>query len=362
MTSPTRIAFVGTGNISGPYAASLAQHPELELIGVFDVAQQKAEDFAKEHGVTAYPDLDALGAARPEIVVNLTSAPYHYSTTKDLIARGHTVFSEKPLALTSAEAAELVELAESAGARLSCAPSIWLSPASLRAAELVRGGSVGDVRLVTAEVNQGRIETWHPAPQLFYQVGPVTDAGVYPLTLLTATLGPIVEVTATSAHMLPERTTLDGDVFPVPTPDGWVATARFATGALLRLTCTFFVDSATLPRAVDFHGVDGSLRLHDWVRGDSPISRSDYARPLEVIVEGENVADVDWCLGLADLAASIKEDRPHRVSAAHAAHVVEILEAIARSAESGQRISLSSTFPSPFAATDSAHDSAQANS
>ncbi|WGM20279.1 Gfo/Idh/MocA family oxidoreductase [Paenarthrobacter sp. OM7] len=352
MTAPTtRVAFVGTGNIAGPYAQSLATHPELELVGVFDVMQDKAKEFAAAHSVDSYTDLEALSAARPDIVVNLTSAPYHYSTTKALLGHGLTVFSEKPLAMTATEAAELVDLAHTAGVRLSCAPSLWLGAASLETARRVRAGEIGDVRLVTAEVNQGRIETWHPNPDTFYQVGPVFDAGVYPLTYLTAVLGPIVEVTATSVSMLPERTTLSGETLQLSTPDGWVVVARFGNGAVLRLTCTFFVDSATIPRAVEFHGVDGSLRLDDWLRADAGIHRAEYARKFTELVPGESTADIDWCLGLADLAASIQEDRRHLVTAEHAAHVVEVLEAVKASAEAGTRIAVTSTFVSPLEAS-----------
>lgn len=349
MTAPTtRVAFVGTGNIAGPYAQSLATHPELELVGVFDVMQEKAKEFAAAHNVLSYADVEALAAAKPDVVVNLTSAPYHYSTTKALLGHGLTVFSEKPLAMTASEAKELVGLARQAGARLSCAPSLWLGNASLETARRVRDGEIGDVRLVTAEVNQGRIESWHPNPDTFYQVGPVFDAGVYPLTYLTAVLGSIVEVTATSVTMLPERTTLSGETLKVPTPDGWVVVARFGNGAILRLTCTFFVDSATIPRTVEFHGVDGSLRLDDWLRADAGIHRAEYARKFTELVPGEGTADIDWCLGLADLAASIREDRQHLVTAEHAAHVVEVLEAIKSSAESGKCIAVASTFPSPL--------------
>ena len=47
-----------------------------------------------------------------------------------------------------------------------------------------------DKRAAYAEVNWGRIESWHPAPQAFYEVGALFDVGVYPLTLLTALFGP----------------------------------------------------------------------------------------------------------------------------------------------------------------------------
>lgn len=347
----TRVAFVGAGNIAGPYAASLATHPDLQLIGVFDLDVAKRDVFARETGCPAFASLDELEATQPDIVVNLTSAPHHFASTAELIERGLSVFSEKPLALVPAEAQQLVEASKSRSVRLACAPSLWLGDASLEAARRVRRGALGEVRLVTAEVNQGRIESWHPAPHHFYAVGPVVDAGVYPLTYLTAVLGPVREVRATSSELLRDRTTLAGEEFQPPTPDGWVAVVRFESGALLRLTCTFFIDNATVPRSIDFHGTRGSLRLQDWLRADSAVWEAPYGQPFTISRPGEGVADIDWCLGLADLAQALREGRSSSLTAPHAAHVVEVLAAVAESATTGGAVSVTSTFPVPHILT-----------
>lgn len=343
-----RVAFVGCGNIAGPYAASLARHPELQLVGVFDVDATKRAAFADLNECANYATLDALVADQPDIVVNLTGAKYHYATTRDLLTRGQVVFSEKPLAMTHQEAAELVELAERQGVRLACAPSLWLAEASLAAADAVLAGDVGTVRLVNAEVNQGRIEAWHPAPQAFYDVGPVIDAGVYPLTYLTAVFGPICRVTATSATLIEHHTSMSGKEFDLSTPDAWFVIASFESGPVLRLSCTFFVDSATQPRFVDFHGDSGSLRVDDWIMPGSALETAGYAEKFTPSRPRDATKEIDWSIGLVDLAAAIRDDRPHRNQAAHAAHVVEVLEAINRSAEIGQPVEVHSSFPAPL--------------
>lgn len=345
---PTRVAFLGAGNIAGPYAQSVARHPELTLIGVYDLVPDKVSEFAAAHGCVAYVTLDELTAAQPDIVVNLSSAPYHYTTTLALIAEGLTVFSEKPLALSPVEAVELVAAAQKAGVRLACAPSLWLGAAQQAAAEAVLAGSIGTVGLVKAEVNQGRIETWHPAPGSFYQVGPVIDAGVYPITYLTAVLGPIREVASLSSMSVPQRATLAGDAFTPPTNDTWAIIARLESGPMLSLTCNFFVDSATQPRTVTFHGSDGSLVLGDWFMPGASIHRADYGHELTEWRAADESLEADWSLGVLDLATAMAEDRPHRTSSEHAAHVVEVLDAIARSAADGVGVAVASSFRSPF--------------
>ena len=53
---------------------------------------------------------------------------------------------------------------------------------------------------------------------------------------------------------------------------------------------------------------------------------------------------IDWGKALAELAAAISEQRPHRATGAHAAHVVEILDAVETSIREGVAVDVTSTF------------------
>ena len=342
-----RIAFVGCGSIAGPYARTLATHPELTLVGAHDLDPVAQADFTAAHGCAGYADLDDLTADAPDVVVNLTSAQHHHSSTRELIERGQNVFSEKPLALRHDEATELVRLAAERNVRLACAPSLWLGAATQATAELVAGDLVGPVRLITAEVNQGRVESWHPAPAAFYRVGPVVDAGVYPISFLTAVFGPVREVVATSTTVLGDRRTLDGAPFPVVAPDAVIAVVRFASGPVLRLSCNFYVDPATVPRTVELHGDRGSIRLADWVQPGSAIDHAEVGGPYREHTPADPAAAIDWSVGLLDLVQAIGEDRPHRAGAEHAAHVVEVLNAVETSAAGGAPVAVRSSFAPP---------------
>lgn len=343
----TTIALLGTGNIAAAYAASIEKHPDLQLVGVHDIERSKAAAFAGDRAIDVYDSFDSLRAADVDLVVNLTSAPFHFATTKRLLESGQPVFSEKPLALTVAEAQELVALARDRGVRLACAPSLWLGPQSLEVARAIDGGELGRVGIVTAEVNQGRIEDWHPSPESFYTVGPVVDAGIYPLTFLTAVLGPLRTISAQSAILQPERTTRSGHSFRLTTPDSWVVTGVFDGGAVLNMTCNYVVSGKTVPRTVHIHGSTGSFRIRDQYAPFPGVDRAAYGDSFAEWLPADESEPIDFALGLADLAASIDEARPHRTSAAHAAHVVEVLEAIRESATTGRRRTVGSTFPVP---------------
>lgn len=345
------LGIVGTGNIAGAYATDILTHPQIRLAAATDLDAGKAAAFGAEHGCPIHGSLDDLLAdPSVDIVVNLTIHHAHYEVTKRALEAGRHVYSEKPMALRSSEAQELVALAASRGLRLGCSPSTFLGEAQQTAAALVRNGRLGPIRAVYAEVNWGRIETWHPAPAPFYDVGVMFDVGVYPLTLVTSMLGPARSVRAWGWDLKPERTTVDGASFRIGSPDLIVAAIELDGGTVMRLTSSFYVGRpAKQTGTVEFHGDDASLALGSFDRFDATLEVGPYDKSYEsVSLVREPFPGTAWARGVAEMADAIAEGRPHRVSAEHAAHVVEILEvAKASMADGGRPVKITATFSPP---------------
>ena len=160
-----------------------AAYPNVEIVGATDIDRVLSAAFVGAVRRHRLPVLEAL-LADPAIdaVVNLTSHGIHAEVTTAALEAGKHVHSEKPMAGSYAEARRLVELADAKGLRLSCSPITFLGDAQETAWSLIASGAIGNVRVVYAEVNWGRIETWHPRPAPFYAIGPMADVGVYPLT------------------------------------------------------------------------------------------------------------------------------------------------------------------------------------
>ena len=349
--TPLGLGIVGTGNIAAGYANDALTHPEIRLVAATDLDPDRAIAFAAAHGCRAHATLDDLLADdEVDIVVNLTVHHAHYEVTKRALEADRHVYSEKPLALNSSEARELVALSTARDRRLGCSPSTFLGEAQQTATAIVRSGSLGVVRAVYAEVNWGRIETWHPAPAPFFDVGVLVDVGVYPLTLVTTMLGPARGVRAWGWDLKPERHTIDGTPFHIGSPDLIVAAIELEGGAIVRLTASFYVGRpAKQTGSLEFHGDDASLALGSF---------QDFAATVEVGPCGGSYAPIPlvrpgyqgtaWARGVAEMAAAIAEGRPHRASAEQAAHVVDILEGAAASmSDEGRRVEIASTFEPP---------------
>ncbi len=231
-----------------------------------------------------------------------------------------------------------------------CSPSTFLGEAQQTAAALIRGGRLGTVRAVYAEVNWGRIETWHPAPAPFYEVGPLVDVGVYPLTLVTTMLGPARSVRAWGWDLKPERETLDGTRFRIGSPDLIVSAVELDGGAIVRLTASFYVGRpAKLTGGLEFHGDDASLALGSFQDFDATVEVGAFNKTLEPVAHVRPAfRGTAWARGVAEMANAIAEDRPHRASAEQAAHVVDILEgAFGSIADGGRPVAITSTFVPP---------------
>ncbi len=345
-----RVGIVGCGNIATPYTDHMMKAAGIELVGVTDIDTEAARALGERHGLAVYPDLDTMLAdSSLELIVNLTIHHAHFEVSRRCLEGDKHVYSEKPLAMASAEAHALVDLAEARGLRLGCSPFTFMGEAQQTAWRLIREGELGTVRLVYAEVNHGRIESWHPNPAPFYEVGPLFDVGVYPLTLVTTMFGPITRVSAFGTTLHPDRVTKDGTPFRVASPDFVVASLSTDGGPTIRLTVNFYVGGHNKQgSAVEAHGDAASLYLSRWDSPGATVAVAPFAgsyRERPLLRPGPE--GLDWSVGIQDLVAALREDRPHRATGTQAAHVVDVLTATATSLAEGRPHEVASTFPPP---------------
>ncbi|HEX6724939.1 MAG TPA: Gfo/Idh/MocA family oxidoreductase, partial [Gaiella sp.] len=127
MRSPTRVGIVGCGVISHAYAENAAAFDRFEIVACADRDPLRSEALAAAHGLTPITVEELLASEDVDIVLNLTPPEVHAEVTLAALEAGKHVYSEKPLAMSAPAATELLELAESFGLRLGCAPDIFLS-------------------------------------------------------------------------------------------------------------------------------------------------------------------------------------------------------------------------------------------
>jgi predicted dehydrogenase len=114
------LALVGCGRFGEFCLTAFTTIPNLNLIGVADRDQSRAEVTATAFGVTAYSDYEALLADPGVDVVAINTPPaLHAPMTLAAAAAGKHVFCEKPLATTLDDATSVLRAARDGHVRLA---------------------------------------------------------------------------------------------------------------------------------------------------------------------------------------------------------------------------------------------------
>jgi len=129
------------------------------------------------HLKSLYPEVEGimdyehmLNGAGLDAIVIATSVKYHYSMAKQSLLAGKHTFIEKPMASSSAECEELIEIAESKGVILMIGHTFLYSAPVRKIKEIILSGDVGDIRYISARrLNLGLFQkdinvAWDLAP------------------------------------------------------------------------------------------------------------------------------------------------------------------------------------------------------
>jgi len=111
---PVKIAVLGAGSLGKEHVriyAELAAAGLVEFVGVYDVAVEMARTYAQQYRVRAFNSV-AEAAAGSDALSVVTPTSTHFELAKMLLERGRHVLVEKPMTDNSAEAAELVQIAQ----------------------------------------------------------------------------------------------------------------------------------------------------------------------------------------------------------------------------------------------------------
>jgi predicted dehydrogenase len=148
-------AVIGTGFIGTVHIGAL-RRLGVNVAGVLGSSAARGAARAAALGVRhSYGSLDALLDDPAVQVVHVTSPNVaHYGQVKQILAAGRHVVCEKPLAMTSAQSAEMVDLAQASGLIAAVCYNTRFYPLNQQARGMMAAGDLGEVRLVTGQYHQ----------------------------------------------------------------------------------------------------------------------------------------------------------------------------------------------------------------
>lgn len=354
MGDALRVGLVGAGQISGAYLSTLPRLPGLALTKIADVDIERAASAAQQaSGAVAVTPQELYDADDVDLVLNLTIPRAHAQVALDAIAAGKHVYNEKPLALGTSQARDVLAAAEHAGVRVGCAPDTVLGTGVQTARAALDAGEIGLPVAATAFMTTPGHELWHPAPQFYYQPGggPLLDMGPYYLTALVTLLGPVRRVTGMSAAAHETRVVGSGpragERFDVEVATHVTGVLEHTGGALTTLMMSFDVWHARLPR-IEVYGTEGSLAVPDpnGFAGTVRIARAGQDEWADLPQRG-GYRNAARGYGLADMARAIADGTAHRATGELAYHVLDVMESLLASAQAGLAVEIASTCARP---------------
>lgn len=150
MTTSARtlhVGVVGLGQAATMVIPAMVAMPNVKLVAGADINQRALQAFQKRYGAKTYasietlcddPEIDAVWIATP----NILHAPHTILAAE----RGKHVIIEKPMAISLAQAEQMIDAAEKHGVQLLCGGSRSASAVVRKMREVVVSGGLGRLR------------------------------------------------------------------------------------------------------------------------------------------------------------------------------------------------------------------------
>ncbi len=172
MTKQIKVGVVGCGYWGPNLVRNFRALPDCSLKMMCDISQERLG-----HLRALYPEVEGeadfrhmLNGAGLDAVVIATAVKLHYPMAKASLLAGKHTLIEKPMAASSVECEELIEIASKKGLVLMVGHTFLYSPAVRKIKEIVEWGDVGDIRYISARrLNLGLFQkdinvAWDLAP------------------------------------------------------------------------------------------------------------------------------------------------------------------------------------------------------
>jgi len=370
MNGPVGVGIIGAGNISDQYLTHLSSFPDVKILAIGDLFEERARAQAAKYGVPRSGCVDlVLNDPAIEIVVNLTIPAAHVGVSESIIGSGKHVWSEKPIGIDREESQRLLQMADVAGLRVGIAPDTVLGPGVQTAKRAIARGDIGRPLFASTAFQWQGPELWHPDPAFLYAKGggPLLDMGPYYVSTLIHVFGAVAAVAALGLQGAARRRVHSGEragqEFPVEILSTLSVLMEFEKGGQAQ---SLYSTDSSLKRhgVVEINGTEGTLVIPDpnmfggeitIIRplADSSATEQERLRvPQEGVLTGRGV-------GVMDMARSLRQGRPHVATGDLGYHVLDTMLSIEEAAASHRFVEVASS-PGPIGSIESDFDPLEA--
>lgn len=288
MIRPVKVGVAGVGHMGKEHARIYAELAEAELVGVHDTNADTARKIAAKCRTKAFTSLEEMVEA-VEAASIVTPTTTHLAMAEPFLRKGKHVLVEKPMAMNTAEARQLVEVAEKHGAKLAVGHVERFNPVLTALEE-----RLGRPRFIEAH----RLS---PYPDRSTDIGVVMDLMIHDLEIILHLVrSPVASVDAVGVPVLSQAEDIAN------------ARIRFANGCVANLTTSRI--SPEKLRKIRVFQDDAYLSL-DYMKQEGEIYKrvgGKITREKIPVMKGEPLQQQ-----LAEFVQNVRENTDPRVGGSH---------------------------------------------
>jgi predicted dehydrogenase len=338
-----KIGVIGCGKIAQfRHILEYAANPNVQLVGFYDINQQRAADVAQKYGGKAFESQEALLAADIDAVSICTPNYLHAPQTIAALKAGKHVLCEKPMAGSVEDCEAMLKAAREAGRFLMLGHNQRLAKAHVKAKELIASGLIGEIVNFRTTFFHGGPESWSidPGPTTWFfdkrraLMGVMADLGIHKTDLIHHLTGQtIVETTAKLSTI--DKKYADGRLIDVD--DNAICIFRLSGGAVGTMSISWTSYGAEDNSTV-LYGTRGIMTLY----GDPTYSLKVTTRSRENILyqlDGIQTNDRQTKSGVIDAFINcILENREPEISGESVLKSMRVVYASIESSQTGKAV------------------------
>lgn len=333
------IGLVGLGLISHIHEAAYRRKTDVVIAAVSDSNHSLLVRRGHELGVkNQFPDYRYMLQDQTIDVIDIMT-PHHLHTqcVMDVLATGHTVICEKPLATTLPDIDQLIETSKRVRKHIYVKQYLRYSLAYQKAMVLLREGRIGKPYFVQCTFTTNSMHDYtnpHTWKGNIREAGGgvLIDVGVHMLDLLQTMFGTPL---TTYAHTAKIQTTL-----PQKGEDFATAIIEFPNNLMVNINCTENDTGYRFRWEVRLYGIAGVITIVD---------QGKASKTLQLIQENKvryEFVEHNWweeanIRALIDIIDRIRRQEPPAVSLPHARSVLYTILQTYKSAKTGKMMVLS---------------------
>ena len=342
-----RVGVIGLGMGRG-HAMGYQAHPAAEVVALADIDEARLKAVGKELSVkNLYPSAEEmLKTEQLDVVSVATPNKYHCPLTIAALRAGCHVLCEKPMAMNAEEARQMLDAAGQAGRRLMINFSFRFNDVAQALKAEVDAGALGDVYFARTvwlrRRGLPRFGGWFGQKELSGG-GPLIDLGVHRIDLALWLMGypkPVWVMGSAYDHIASDLARKEGKAFDVE--DFAVGLVKFDNGATLEAEASWasYIGERELMET-RLLGTKGGLLYKNIGEGyefEAQVfsERSGYHWDGRLHSVGTTAKGAMHCF-----IESIVTDKPHIATGEEGLIVMEFLDALYKSAATGEPVRIS---------------------